>query len=64
MLFAAFSCNDPRSIDPRGIVTYVLGVAAGEIGDPIARFVLVVINNFLFHVTEAAMTLIKFIDGV
>ena len=57
MLFAAFSCNDPRSIDPRGIVTYVLGVAAGEIGDPIARFVLVVI-------TEAAMTLIKFIDGV
>lgn len=38
---AAFGSDDPGADGPRRVVAHVLGVAAFEIGDPIAEIVLV-----------------------
>lgn len=54
MLFASCFRYDPGPIDPRGVVTNMLGMATGQVGDPIALLVLVITNDFLFHVSKPA----------
>jgi hypothetical protein len=63
VFIAPLSCYYPGTIDPGRVVTYVLGVAAREISDPVTHLVLVVINNFLFHVPEPAKMLVLNIDA-
>jgi len=55
VLIAPLLGNNPGTIDPRGIVAHVLCMATSEIGNPVALLVLVVIDNFLFHVPEPGM---------
>ena len=49
MLSAAFSCDDPRAIHERRLMPYMLPMAAGQIGHPVALFVEMIPNNDLIH---------------
>lgn len=55
VFIAPLSCYYPGTIDPGRIMTYVLGVTTREISNPITLLVLVIIDDFLFHVPEPAM---------
>ena len=49
MLVATFLGRNPGTSDQGWIVANVLTVATGEIGDPVAFFVLMKSNNPLIH---------------
>lgn len=46
---AAFHCGDPRTIGPWRIMTHVLVVATGELGDPVVELIRVKICNRLIQ---------------
>ena len=47
--FATGRAGDPLADGPGGIVADVLIVSAGELGDPVPFFILVIANDWLFH---------------
>jgi hypothetical protein len=51
MLLAPCDGEYPRAIDEGGLMPYVLPMATGQIGHPIAVFVLVIPNDRLLHST-------------
>jgi hypothetical protein len=51
MLFTPCDGEYPRAIDEGGLMPYVLPMTTGQIGHPIAVFVLVISNDRLLHST-------------
>jgi hypothetical protein len=51
----AFFCQDPGPIRHRWLMTYVLTMAALEVGHPIAKFIQMITNNGLLH-AQASLT--------
>jgi hypothetical protein len=51
MLLASSHGEHPRAIDEWGLMPYVLPMTTGQIGHPIALFVLVISNDRLSHGT-------------
>jgi hypothetical protein len=51
MLLASSHGEHPRAIDEGGLMPYVLPMTTGQIGHPIALFVLVISNDRLLHST-------------
>jgi len=51
MLSPAFFCQNPGSIRHWGLVAHVLTMATGQVGYPIAIFILMKTNNGLMHGT-------------
>ena len=45
----AVLCQYPGPVDERWVVAHVLAVAAGGDGSPVAQFVLIEADDFLFH---------------
>ena len=50
MLLASSHGEHPRATDERGLMPYVLSMATGQIGDPVALFILVISNDRLLHI--------------
>ena len=51
MLLTSSHGEHPRAIDEGGLMPYVLPMTTGQIGHPIALFVLVISNDRLLHST-------------
>jgi hypothetical protein len=51
MLLTSSNGEYPRAIDEGGLMPYVLPMTTGQIGHPIAVFVLVISNDRLLHGT-------------
>lgn len=45
----AFFCDDPRTEGPGRVMTHMAGVATVKIGNPIAKFILVKVNDGSLH---------------
>ena len=49
MLLTSIDGEHPRAIDERGLMPYVLSMTTGQIGNPVALFILVIADDRLLH---------------
>ena len=53
MLLTSMSGKDPWAVEERWVMTNMLSVTTGQISDPVAILILVIINDRLLHVVRS-----------
>ncbi|CUS39279.1 hypothetical protein COMA1_70124 [Candidatus Nitrospira nitrosa] len=53
MLLTSMSSQDPGAVEKRGVMSNMLSMTTGQIGNPVAMLVLMIANDRLLHVVRS-----------
>lgn len=53
MLLTSMSGQDPGAVEKRGVMSNMLSMTTGQIGNPVAMLVLMIANDRLLHVVRS-----------